>query len=271
MRCTIAWIRYGHGREMSEFGACMLRLQVTCLICSIVIGRYIAEIGEISMEADLFSVGLHKSFYRTRYSRVLSEEYSINASMPQTDSKVGNNNHHEHPTSVEEQQTQQPDALVPKSSPARSDTNMNSKQDDISVAREHHPPGGSSPGRSTTNKPAIERNGPVKKRVSQLGAMARKKRKSRLADMSADITAQPVKLNTLEKSKLDWEAYKGNIMQTEGKETMSTAEREELEAQTHGGGSGLADVKGYLHRKEFLDRVHDRINTQEYEARYAKK
>ena len=190
---------------------------------------------------------------------------------PHTDSNVGNNNHHEHSTSDEEQQTEQPDAPVPKSSPARSNTSVNQKQDEISVAREQNPPVGSSSGQSMTNKPTNEGNGPVKKRASQLGAMARKKRKSRLADMSADITAQPVKLNTLEKSKLDWEAYKGNIMQTEGKETMSTAEREELEAQTQGGGSGLADVKGYLHRKEFLDRVHDRINTQEYEARYAKK
>ena len=101
--------------------------------------------------------------------------------------------------------------------------------------------------------------------------MVRKKRKSNLADLSAAATAQPVKLNTLEKSKLDWEAYKGNIKQTENRDTMSTEEREELEAQTKGGGSGLGDVKGFLHRKEFLDRVHDRLDTQEYEAFYAKK
>ena len=111
---------------------------------------------------------------------------------------------------------------------------------------------------------------PIKKRPSHLGSMVRKKRKSNLADLSAAATAQPVKLNTLEKSKLDWEAYKGNIKQTENQDTMSTEEREELEAQTKGGGSGLGDVKGFLHRKEFLDRVHDRLDTQEYEAFHAK-
>lgn len=111
---------------------------------------------------------------------------------------------------------------------------------------------------------------PIKKRPSHLGSMVRKKRKSHLADLSAAATAQPVKLNTLEKSKLDWEAYKGNIKQTENRDTMSTEEREELEAQTKGGGSGLGDVKGFLHRKEFLDRVHDRLDTQEYEAFHAK-
>lgn len=110
--------------------------------------------------------------------------------------------------------------------------------------------------------------GPVKKRVSRLGAMAtRKKRKSNLAEMSAAVTAQPVKLNTLEKSKLDWEAHKGTIS-SDGRPTMSAEEREELEAQTSGGGSGLGDVKGYLHRRDFLDRVQDRLTAQEYEAHW---
>lgn len=71
---------------------------------------------------------------------------------------------------------------------------------------------------------------------------------------------------------MDWEAYKGNTsLPNEKKETMSASEREELEAQTQGGGSGLGDVKGYLHRKEFLDRVQDRINAQEYEAHVSKR
>lgn len=111
--------------------------------------------------------------------------------------------------------------------------------------------------------------GVAKKRVSQLGTLAsktRKKRKSQLADLSAAATAQPVKLNTLEKSKLDWETYKGTVPTTGAPETMSEAEREELDAQTRGGGSGLSDVKGYLHRKEFLDRVHNRLDAQEYDA-----
>lgn len=122
---------------------------------------------------------------------------------------------------------------------------------------------------STKKEP--DPKGVHRKRVSQLGSMARKKRKSQLADMSAAVTTQPVKLNTLEKSKLDWEAYKGNVACSDNKETMPAAEREELEAQTQGGGSGLGDVKGYLHRKDFLDRVHDRLNTQEYEAHLAGK
>ena len=48
---------------------------------------------------------------------------------------------------------------------------------------------------------------------------------------------------------------------------MTEEERDELESQTHGGGSGLGSIKGYIHRKEFLDRVHERIESQEQEAR----
>ncbi|WFD43215.1 hypothetical protein MPSI1_001871 [Malassezia psittaci] len=109
----------------------------------------------------------------------------------------------------------------------------------------------------------------VKKRVSQLGSLAagtRKKRKSQLADLSAAAANQPVKLNTLEKSKLDWETYKGSRVASSNSQTMSEAEREELDAQTQGGGSGLGNVKGYLHRKEFLDRVRDRLDASEYDA-----
>lgn len=129
-------------------------------------------------------------------------------------------------------------------------------------------------GSSPTQPPPAEDGkatapGIAKKRVSQLGTLASKtriKRKSQLADLSAAATAQPVKLNTLEKSKLDWETYKGTVPTKDAPETMSEAEREELEAQTRGGGSGLGDVKGYLHRKEFLDRVHNRLDAQEYDA-----
>lgn len=127
----------------------------------------------------------------------------------------------------------------------------------------------------STSSPSAEKplSAPVKKRTSQLGALAtntRKKRKSQLADLSAAVTAQPVKLNTLEKSKLDWESYKGTVPTAET-ETMTDAERDELESQTHGGGSGLANVKGYLHRKEFLDRVHNRLDSQEYDAHHSLK
>lgn len=110
---------------------------------------------------------------------------------------------------------------------------------------------------------------PLKKR-SQLGNMAqgaKRKKRSSLAEMSAAVTAKPVKLNTLEKSKLDWEAYKGT-RKSDISDTMTEAEREELDAQTCGGGSGLGSIKGYMHRKEFLDRVHDRLEMQEAEARF---
>ena len=86
---------------------------------------------------------------------------------------------------------------------------------------------------------------PLKKR-SQLGNMAqgaKRKKRSSLAEMSAAVTAKPVKLNTLEKSKLDWEAYKGT-RKSDISDTMTEAEREELDAQTHGGGSGLGSIKG---------------------------
>lgn len=96
---------------------------------------------------------------------------------------------------------------------------------------------------------------------------AKRKKRSSLAEMSAAVTAKPVKLNTLEKSKLDWEAYKGT-RKSDISDTMTEAEREELDAQTHGGGSGLGSIKGYMHRKEFLDRVHDRLEMQEAEARF---
>ncbi|CCF50888.1 uncharacterized protein UHO2_04421 [Ustilago hordei] len=80
----------------------------------------------------------------------------------------------------------------------------------------------------------------------------RRKKGSSLAALSAAATSKPTKLNTLEKSKLDWDQYKGNSAQ------LSQQELDELENQTRGGGKGLGDMKGYLERKDFLDRVKDR-------------
>lgn len=116
------------------------------------------------------------------------------------------------------------------------------------------------------------RDGPAKKRTSQLGSLAqrtKRKKRSSLAERSAAATAQPPKLNTLEKSKKDWDDYKGG---REGRSTtsMTEAEREELDSQTQGGGSGLSSVKGYIHRKDFLDRVHERLENQEQEGRYTR-
>ncbi|EST09289.1 BCNT-C domain protein [Kalmanozyma brasiliensis GHG001] len=80
----------------------------------------------------------------------------------------------------------------------------------------------------------------------------RRKKGSSLASLSAAITAKPTKLNTLEKSKLDWDSFKGDTAK------MSKQELDELENQTKGGGKGLGDMKGYLERRDFLDRVKDR-------------
>lgn len=144
------------------------------------------------------------------------------------------------------------------------DTGTDKKCNDTVTPENAEPtPPSDKPNDSASSTPPLR--GPVKKRSSQLGSMARKKRKSQLADMSAAVTSAPIKMNTLEKSKLDWEAFKGNIATDDNRNTMSAAERDELDSQTQGGGSGLGDVKGYLHRKEFLDRVHGRLDQQEYE------
>lgn len=81
-----------------------------------------------------------------------------------------------------------------------------------------------------------------------------RKKKSSLAAMSAAATGKPVKINTLEKSKMDWNKFKD--------QTVDEREREEIEAQTNGGSSGLSSMKGYMERKSFLDRVQDRLGEQ---------
>ena len=88
-----------------------------------------------------------------------------------------------------------------------------------------------------------------------------KKRKgSSLAALSAAATAVPVKLNTLEKSKLDWEKFKGGSAGNTA--LLSKEEREEMEKQTRGGGSGLGDMRGFIDRKDFLERVEKRQQDQ---------
>ncbi|KAN0064333.1 hypothetical protein ACQY0O_002528 [Thecaphora frezii] len=100
---------------------------------------------------------------------------------------------------------------------------------------------------------------PVSKPSQPAGAGAtrpgwRRKKSSSLASLSAAATAKPVKLNTLEKSKMDWDTYKNSP--THG---LTEAERDEIEAQTRGGASGLGSMKGYLERRDFLDRVDQRV------------
>lgn len=85
----------------------------------------------------------------------------------------------------------------------------------------------------------------------------RRKKAGGLAAMSAAATAKPTKINTLEKSKMDWTKYKDT--------TLGEDQRHELDAQTKGGSSGLGTMKGYMERRNFLERVQDRLEGQQRE------
>lgn len=89
----------------------------------------------------------------------------------------------------------------------------------------------------------------------------RKRKAGSLASMAAAAKAKPTKLNTVEKSKMDWEAYKSRSASQLGGSAstgLSRAEVEEMEAQTKGGARGLGNMQGYLDRSDFLARVHAR-------------
>lgn len=83
----------------------------------------------------------------------------------------------------------------------------------------------------------------LRKRASKLSALA----------ASAESNAGK-KMNTLEKSKMDWEGWK-----QQGSKSQSQRELDEMEEQTRTG-SGVAgnSMSGYLGRKDFLDRVRNR-------------
>lgn len=108
----------------------------------------------------------------------------------------------------------------------------------------------SSPNQSSTSTSAISSSKPS---VAS-GLVGPRKKKSSLAAMSAAVTGKPTKINTLEKSKMDWNKFKDL--------NASEQERDEMEAQTKGGGSGLGSMKGYMERKSFLDRVEGRLEGQ---------
>ncbi|GAC74339.1 hypothetical protein PANT_11d00011 [Moesziomyces antarcticus T-34] len=103
---------------------------------------------------------------------------------------------------------------------------------------------------STSKAPAA----PVATPAARPAPGPRRKKTSSLATLSAAATAKPTKLNTLEKSKLDWDSFKHD------RTAMSQQERDQLDAQTTGGSRGLGDMKGYLDRRDFLDRVHERTS-----------
>lgn len=94
---------------------------------------------------------------------------------------------------------------------------------------------------------AIAPSKPVFK--GKLGGVPGRKKPSRLADMAASVGLKPTKLNTLEKSKMDWNTY----VSKEGI-------RDEL---TH------HNKDGYMEKKEFLDRAREKHESDLKAARKA--
>jgi hypothetical protein len=50
---------------------------------------------------------------------------------------------------------------------------------------------------------------------------------------------------------MDWTKFKDT--------ELGEAEKHQLDAQTKGGSSGLGSMKGYMERRNFLERVQDRL------------
>ncbi|PWN22999.1 hypothetical protein BCV69DRAFT_296963 [Microstroma glucosiphilum] len=105
----------------------------------------------------------------------------------------------------------------------------------------------------------------------------RRKKQSKLASLAASSDA-PKKMNTLEKSKMDWEGWKkggssattsssagasggGSGGDAKGLDGLTDREREEMEQQTKTG-SGSGSMAGYLGRSDFLERVKERTEGQ---------
>ncbi|CAO1626905.1 unnamed protein product [Sympodiomycopsis kandeliae] len=74
-----------------------------------------------------------------------------------------------------------------------------------------------------------------------------KKRTSKLSKLSSDLAAEaPKKLNTLEKSSLDWS------------NSLNDTEKQELNDQSLGKSRDTSSMSGYLQRRDFLERVTER-------------
>lgn len=97
---------------------------------------------------------------------------------------------------------------------------------------------------------------PTSSKPPPLGpAAGRKKRSSKLAGLAASANPNAgKKMNTLEKSKMDWDGWKQQAAASQ-----SQKELDDMEQQTRTG-SGVSgnSMSGYLGRKDFLDRVRDR-------------
>lgn len=87
--------------------------------------------------------------------------------------------------------------------------------------------------------------------------------------MSAAASARPTKINTLEKSKMDWDRFKSTAdaaaadAAAAADDGLTERERDEMESQTKGGSSGLGSMKGYMERQGFLDRVEERLQNKD--------
>ncbi|GAC98103.1 SWR1-complex protein 5 [Pseudozyma hubeiensis SY62] len=133
-----------------------------------------------------------------------------------------------------------PDAIKHLTTQTMSNATANSAPSTISSASSH--PTAARPGTATAaDRPRPAPPGPRRKKQSSLAALS-----------ASASSAKPTKLNTLEKSKLDWDSFKSDHSK------LSQQELDELEHQTKGGGKGLGDMKGYLERSDFLDRVKNR-------------
>lgn len=157
-------------------------------------------------------------------------------------------------------------------------THTQNSPDKSASTREALPPASqSNPSLNTSNFSGEPSSQPpyLSQKPRPLSGARKRKPGSSLASLAAAAKAKPTKLNTVEKSKMDWEAFKSrslaaqpgvNSQSDDGDQGvpqrpdsgLTRAEVEEMEAQTHGGARGLGNMQGYLDRSDFLARVHAR-------------
>ncbi|KAK0521989.1 hypothetical protein OC834_006457 [Tilletia horrida] len=154
-------------------------------------------------------------------------------------------------------------SMMPAGTTASDASKVNASQV-ASIPQPSAPAPAASASSSTSSRPP-----PPKKKKSTLGAKAK----------AAAPTVKVPKLNTLERSKLDWESYKQKAAAgataassssnlAAATSVLTQEERDEMESQTRAGGSAKAgQMSGYLDRADFLDRVSERVEAAEDEQR----
>ncbi|KAL9932768.1 hypothetical protein V8E36_008467 [Tilletia maclaganii] len=164
-----------------------------------------------------------------------------------------------------------PPAIKRKSRDGEANTDVSSDADPITSSastetQEPQPPppaSTSSPASSTTAGSASSSQNPAPGH-----APPRKKKKSILGARVAAASGGPPKLNTLEKSKNDWAAFKASASASNDAAKLTVEEREAMEAQTRVGVSAKGGtMDGFLDRSDFLDRVRERVEAAEDEQR----